>query len=176
MLTPDVSFGNVTRTDDFRQDERLNCESAVELDYFKRIEKSDGTFGCDGFGFDRGDLAPSADFRWSAAALSESYHYSNITPQRTGFNQDSWAELEELLRLIVDQEKKTFYIITGPVLRPDLPHIPRSLNGLKIKELHYKIIVDVSEDQPRGIAFLMPKRKADRRLSNCLVIIDNAER
>jgi endonuclease G, mitochondrial len=176
VLTPDVSFGNVTRTDDFRQDDRLSCESAVEGDYFNRIEKPNGTFGYDPFGFDRGHLAPSADFRWSATALSESYYYSNMSPQRPEFNQDSWAELESLLRRIVDLEKKTFYIITGPVLRPDLTQVPRSVNGLKIPELHYKIIVDVSADQPRGMAFIMPNKKADQRLSNYVVSIDSLER
>jgi endonuclease G, mitochondrial len=116
VLTPDVSFGTVTRTNDFSQDERVSCGSAVEADYFLRKEKSDGTYAYDGFGFDRGHLAPSADFRWSATALSESYFYSNMTPQRPEFNRESWAELEGFLRRIVDQEKKTFYIITGPVL------------------------------------------------------------
>ncbi len=176
VLTPDVSFGNVTRTNDFRKDERLTCESAVESDYFLKKEKPDGTYAYDGFGFDRGHLAPSADFRWSYTALSESYFYSNMTPQRSEFNQDSWAELEGLLRRIVDQEKKSFYIITGPVLRADLPTVPRSLHGLMIPELHYKIIVDVSEDQPRGMAFIMPNRKADQRLSNYVVRIDSVER
>ncbi len=176
VLTPDVSFGNVTRTNDFRQDERLTCESAVEVDYFLKKEKPDGTYAYDGFGYDRGHLAPSADFRWSATALSESFYYSNMSPQRPEFNRESWAELEGLLRRIVDQEKKTFYIITGPVLRTDLPQVPRSLHGIKIPELHYKIIVDVSEDQPRGMAFLMPNNKADQRLSNYVVSIDSVER
>jgi endonuclease G, mitochondrial len=176
VLTPDVSFGNVTRTNDFRPDELMTCGSAVEADFFMRKEKPDGTFGYDGFGFDRGHLAPSADFRWSATALSESYYYTNMSPQRPEFNRESWAELEGLLRRIVDQEKKTFYVITGPVLRADLPQVPRSVNGLSIPELHYKIIVDVSEDQPRGMAFLMPNRKADQRLSNYVVSIDSVER
>jgi endonuclease G len=73
-------------------DDKVSCGTAVEADYFLRTENPDGTHGYDGFGFDRGHLAPSADFRWSATALSESYYYSNMTPQRPGFNQESWAE------------------------------------------------------------------------------------
>jgi endonuclease G len=176
VLTPDVSFGNVTRTNDFRRDEEVSCGSAEEADYFLRTEKPDGTLGYDGFGFDRGHLAPSADFRWSATALSESYYYSNMSPQRPEFNRESWAELEGLLRRIVDQEKKTFYVITGPVLRDDLPKVPRSINGLLIPELHYKIIVDASDETPRGMAFLMPNAKAEQRCSNYVVSIDSVER
>jgi hypothetical protein len=47
---------------------------------------------------------------------------------------------------------------------PDLPEVLRSANKLKIPELHYKIIVDASEEQPRGMAFLMPNKKADQRI------------
>ena len=176
VLTPDVSFGTVSRSNDFRTDEFSTCGSATEADYFLRKEKTDGTFEFDGFGFDRGHLAPSADFRWSANALSESYYYSNMTPQRPEFNRESWASLEGLLRKIVDQEKKEFFVITGPILREDLPVIERSVNKLKIPELHYKIIVDASTDNPRGMAFVMPNKKCEQRLSAYVISIDSLER
>ena len=176
VLTPDVTSGNISRSNDFRLDEKSTCGSAQEADYFLRKEKEDGTFEYDGFGFDRGHLAPSADFRWSANALSESYYYSNMTPQRPEFNRESWASLEGLLRKIVDQEKKQFYVITGPVLHEGLPEIERSANKLKIPELHYKIIVDVSAENPRGMAFLMPNKKCEERLSSYVISIDSLER
>ena len=176
VLTPDVSFGSVSRSNDFRPDDQASCGSAQESDYFVRKETPDGTFEYDGFGFDRGHLAPSADFRWSANALSESYYYSNMTPQRPEFNRESWASLEGLLRKIVDQEKKQFYVITGPVLHEGLPEIERSANKLKIPELHYKIIVDASAENPRGMAFLMPNKKCEQRLSAYVITIDSLER
>jgi endonuclease G len=37
--------------------------SAVEEDYFLKYPQPDGTIKYDGFGYDRGHLAPSADFR-----------------------------------------------------------------------------------------------------------------
>lgn len=175
VLTPDVSYGSVTRSNDFRADPNVPCSTAVEADYFLRKQRADGTYEYDGFGFDRGHLAPSADFRWSSTALSESYFYSNMTPQRPEFNRESWAGLEDLLRRIVDQEKKTFYVITGPVLHDGLPIIERSQNKLRIPELHYKIIVDASSDQPRGMAFIMPNRKCENRLSQYVVTIDSVE-
>lgn len=176
VLSPDVSFGTNTRSNDFRIEDKSSCASATEADYFLKTPKEDGTFSYDGFGFDRGHLAPSADFRWSASALSESYYYSNMTPQRPEFNRESWAELEFLLRTIVDNEKRSFYIITGPVLNENLPEIPKSVNKLKIPELHYKIIVDLSEDKPRGMAFVMPNKKCTERLSSYALSIDSVER
>jgi endonuclease G len=176
VLTPDVSFGSVTHTNDFRVDSTISCGTAIEQDYFLRNQREDGTFQYDGFGFDRGHLAPSADFRWSSKALSESYYYSNMTPQRPEFNRESWANLEGLLRTIVDREQKTFYVITGPVLHDSLPVIERSVHQLKIPELHYKIIVDASAENPRGMAFVMPNKRCDDRLSQYMVTIDSVER
>jgi len=175
MLTPSVLKGTGTRSNDFRMDEKVSCEKAGEKDYFLRLQNPDGTVKYDGFGFDRGHLAPSADFKWSETALSESYYYSNMTPQRPEFNRESWAELEGLLRKVVEREKKTFYIITGPVLHENLPVIEQSVNKLRIPELHYKIIVDLSQDNPRGMAFLMPNKKATGRLSEYVVSIDSIE-
>ncbi len=176
VLTPDVSSGNVSRTNDFRMDESASCGSTFEADYFLKTQNADGTTKYDGFGYDRGHLAPSADFRWSASALSESYYYSNMTPQHPDFNRGSWASLEGLLRKIVEQEKKQFYILTGPILSEDLPFIEKSVNKLKIPELHYKIIVDASAENPRGMAFLMPNKKCEDRLSAYVISIDSLEK
>ncbi len=176
VLTPDVSSGTISRSNDFRVDATSSCESAQEADYFIRKETADGTYEYDGFGFDRGHLAPSADFRWSANALSESYYYSNMTPQRPEFNRESWASLEGLLRKIVDQEKKQLFVITGPILHAGLPVIERSVNKLKIPEYHYKVVVDASAENPRGMAFVMPNKKCDERLSAYVISIDSLER
>jgi endonuclease G len=175
VLTPDVSFGSVSRSNDFRTDQQASCGTAEEADYFLKTKNADGTFKYDGFGFDRGHLAPSADFRWSSNALSESYYYSNMTPQRPEFNRESWASLEDLLRRIVDQENKPFYVITGPILHDSLPEIDRSVNKLKIPEFHYKIIVDASSQNPRGMAFVMPNKKCEERLSSYVISIDSLE-
>lgn len=176
LLTPAILNSTNSRSNNFRVDEKVSCGSAVEADYFVRKKNSDGTYSYDGFGFERGHLAPSADFKWSATALSESYYYSNMTPQRPEFNRESWAELEGLLRKIIEQEKKTFYVLTGPVLHDSLPVIERSVNKLRIPEFHYKIIVDLSQETPRGMAFLMANKKNELRLSEYVVSIDSIER
>lgn len=175
VLTPDVSFGNVTRTNDFRPDNSIACPIAVEQDYFIKEEKSDGSIIYDGFGFDRGHLAPSADFRWSKQALSESYYYSNMTPQRKGFNRESWAEVETLLRRIVDNNPQNYLIITGPILTDTMKVIEKSINKLSIPDYHYKIIADLSSDSPKGMAFLMPNRKCELPASEYVVTIDSIQ-
>lgn len=153
ILTYDIVDGNVVRSNDFRPDYKVKQGTAVEEDYFLKEKQPDGSYRYDGFGYDRGHLAPSADFRWSEKALSESYYYSNITPQTADFNRISWASLENIFRSYVQRnEGSQLYIITAPVLHDELPRIERGVNNVSIPEYHYKIAVDL--DNEKGIAFL----------------------
>ncbi len=145
MVLPDVTMGNVSRTNDFREDSLVSTGTAVKDDYWYS-------------GYDRGHLAPSADFRWSQIALSESYFYSNMSPQLPELNREKWAELENTIRDYVIQYQNEVYVITGPVLSDTLPKMKNEgrKNEVTIPSLFYKIILDVSGDTTTGIAFVMP--------------------
>lgn len=174
MITPDIIDGKVTRTNDFREDPKVATETAVEADYFLKYEQEDGSFEYDGFGYDRGHLAPSADFRWSQKALSESYFYSNMSPQVAEFNRGAWAELEDAVRgYIYRNREQSLYVVTLPLLTDDLPAIQRSINKVAIPEYYYKIVLDL--EQQRGIAFKMPNRKIEEPLLSFAMTIDQAE-
>ncbi len=163
IILPDIKDGAVTRTNDFRPDPKVTTGTAEEADYFLKYLQEDSSYIYDGFGYDRGHLAPSADFRWSFTALSESYYYSNMSPQRPGFNRYSWAELENALRSYVYNHPGTqLYVVGGPVLHEDLPAITRSVNGVSIPESYFKIAVDL--DRKRGIGFIMPNRQVSAPL------------
>ncbi|NBO60958.1 MAG: hypothetical protein EBU82_08315 [Flavobacteriia bacterium] len=176
VVIPDITFGNVSRSNDFRVDSSASCGSSVEQDYFIRKQNEDGTFSHDGFGFDRGHLIPSADFKWSPIGLSETYFYSNMSPQRPQFNRESWAEVEGLVRKMVEAEKKNLYVLTAPILSGALKTVERSVHQLKIPDWHYKIVADISNQTPRGMAFLMPNRKCEYRPSHYVVSIDSIEK
>ena len=176
VLSPDVLVGGVSRTNDFRKDSLIECGDGIEQDYFTKKLQDDGTYKFENFGFDRGHLAPSADFRWSQKALSESYFYSNMTPQTPGFNRESWAEVEDLMRRIMANTPKPYYIITGPILDKNLPKVEKGLNKLPIPGLHYKIIADLNAENPKGMAFLMPNKKCDMPPSAYVVSIDSIEK
>lgn len=174
IITPDIMSGQVTRSNDFREDPKIKTGTAVEKDYFLKTEKADGTFDYDGFGFDRGHLAPSADFRWSQTALSESYFYSNMAPQRPKFNREKWAELEGKLRgYIYANPESELIVLTGPVLSDDLPKIERSVNGVSIPEKFWKVALDLQNN--RAIAFLIPNKKTQYPLSMYATSIDDIE-
>ncbi|MCK9497922.1 MAG: DNA/RNA non-specific endonuclease [Bacteroidales bacterium] len=174
IISHEVVNGVVSRTNDFRADTLIKNGTAEELDYFLKYIDENGKTQYDGFGYDRGHLAPSADFRWSAKALSESYYYSNMTPQLPEFNREIWAEIEDFLRQYVyDNPTKDLYLVTAPVIKDDLKKQERSKNKISIPEYHYKIAVDL-EDK-KGIAFLVPQQNLGYPIESYVVTIDSIE-
>ena len=174
IIHPDIIIGDVSRTNDFRIDPLVKTGSAVEADYFLKYLQADSTYEYDGYGYDRGHLAPSADFRWSAQALSESYYYSNMSPQAPEFNRGKWAELEGLIRGYIFRNPQTqLYVVTGPILKPNLPKVERSVNDLSLPKLYYKVVADL--DHQRAIAFIMPNKEILYPIESFAVSIDKVE-
>ncbi len=151
IILRDVATGRTTRTNDFRTDPKVSTGSAEQADYFITWVDDSGKRQYDGFGFDRGHLAASADFRWNQQALSESYYYSNMTPQRPGFNRESWAEVEDFVRGYVIENNTDVYVVTGPVLHENLPKVKRSVNNVSIPEYHYKVAFDPVNERIFGV-------------------------
>lgn len=159
ILSKDIKYGKQTRSNDFRRDTMIKGGTAKDSDYFAKKVKEDGKIVYDGFGYDRGHLAPSADFKWSAQALSESYFYSNMTPQRPDFNRKYWADVEAFCRDYVFNSDHDVYIVTAPVIKDSMRVMERSPQKIAIPNWHYKIMVDM-EDK-KGIAFLVPQDMSD---------------
>jgi endonuclease G len=175
IILPDIIEGEVTRTNDFREDPLVRSGTAVEADYFLKFSQPDGSFQYDGFGYDRGHLAPSADFRWSETALSESYYYSNMSPQLADFNRVAWADLESTIRgYIFRNPDRQLYVVTGGILEEDLPVIERSLNRVSIPNYFFKVVLDLKGET--GIGFMMPNRRLDYPLESYAVSIDEVEK
>ena len=174
IISPDILTGTVHRTNDFRLDPKVLTGTAVEADYFLKSPKANGEFDYDGFGYDRGHLAPSADFRWSQKALSESYFYSNMSPQLGDFNREIWADLEGTIRGYLSRNPDTqLYVCTGGVLTSDLPVVERGVNKVSIPQQYWKVVID--KKNQRGIGFLMPNKKASYSIEHFAKSIDEIE-
>jgi endonuclease G len=174
LITTDVADGRIGRSNDFRPDPKISTGSAVEADYFIRYKQAGGKDKYEGFGYDRGHLAPSADFRWSAKALSESFYYSNMSPQLPDFNRISWARLEDMLRSYADNRNAELAVVTGPVLTNDLPKVEKAINKPSIPAFYFKIALDKNNN--RAIGFIMPNRKCEYPVEHYAVSIDSVER
>jgi endonuclease G len=173
IILPKIESGTAFRSNDFRTDPKILSGTAVEEDYFLKYAQADGSYEYDGFGYDRGHLAPSADFRWSTKALSESYYYSNMSPQVDEFNREIWADLEASLRSYVITHRVPLYVVTLPVLEDDLPSITRSINKVSIPRKYIKVALDAANNQ--AIAFSLENKKADRLLPAYAITVDKAE-
>lgn len=175
IILPDIINGKEGRTNDFREDSLIKTGSATEKDYFLKEKKEDGTYVYDGFGYDRGHLAPSADFKWSKKALSESYLYSNMSPQLGDFNRGKWGDLEDIFRgYIVMNQNTQLYVVSGPLLNDSLPAIERGVNKVSIPNYYFKVIVDLTNN--KAIGFIMPNKKIEYPLSSFALSINEVEK
>lgn len=173
IIQPAIKEGTEGRSNDFRLDPKVSTQTSVQEDYFLVEELEDGNKEYDGFGYDRGHLAPSADFRWNALALSESYFYSNIAPQLPGFNREGWARIEDHLRGYVMRTGHPLLVVTGGVLHDELPAIERGVNSVSIPEWFYKVAVDPIAE--KGIGFLVPHEEFLKSPDTYAVPIDSVE-
>ena len=83
------------------------------LPFLERAELADYR----GSGFDRGHLAPNADFA-TAAAAAESFSLANIVPQDPASNRYLWADIERAARDLALRYGE-IYIVTGPIYHGD---------------------------------------------------------
>ncbi len=158
IIIPAVTLGNLNRTNDFREDDKISSGSATLNDYWFS-------------GYDRGHIAPSADFRWTAAGISESYLYSNMSPQLAELNRERWAELEGFIRDYVITRGKQVHVVAGGILEKGLGTIGES--KVSIPKWYYKVALDESEQ--RTIGFLLPNKDCTYPLQSYAVPVDSIE-
>lgn len=65
-------------------------------------------------GYDRGHQIPSGD-RQNYDSNRQTFYFTNMTPQLSGFNQNIWADLESKVRAIA-RSSDTLYVVTGCVV------------------------------------------------------------
>ncbi|MFV0554111.1 MAG: DNA/RNA non-specific endonuclease [Mangrovibacterium sp.] len=156
-LTREEAQGGASRTDNFRPDEAVKTQSAQLADYARS-------------GYDRGHLAPAADMGFNATAMSESFYFSNMSPQDPSFNRGIWKKLEALTRNWA-LEYGAIHIATGAILNEDFPTI--GTNQVSVPRYYYKVIYD--EQNQKAIAFVLPNSNSSEPLQSFAVPIDQVE-
>ncbi|MCX7597939.1 MAG: DNA/RNA non-specific endonuclease [Armatimonadetes bacterium] len=136
-LTPANLVGSSERPEAFRPDPRLPPQARADLSDYE------------GSGFDRGHMAPDADFRHSTIARVNTYILSNICPQYPPFNRGLWAQFERRVREWA-REFGAVYVVTGAIFDRDgdgqrdpdsaVERIP-PLQRVGLPTAFYKIIV-----------------------------------
>lgn len=147
------------RRDNFREDNLVSTGSASPKDYAKS-------------GYDRGHLAPAADFTWSKTALDHTFFMSNMSPQEPSFNRGVWKKLEEQVRIWA-KKNNSIYVVTGPVIEKRAKRI--GTNKVTVPQYYYKAILDIQEPELKAIGFLMKNQKSDNKVLSFAVTIDKLE-
>lgn len=96
-----TSLGSAARQDDFRAD------TSLPSGWYQA-----GSTSYSGSGFDRGHNCPSADRTSTVAANSATFLMTNMIPQAPTNNQQTWANLENYTRTLVNSGYET-YVIMG---------------------------------------------------------------
>ncbi len=149
--------------------DEVTNQSAKKEDYFTDdpiIETGSATYSdYSGTGYDRGHMAPSADFRFDKTAQLECYHMSNMSPQIHDFNAGLWNDLEGQTRYWARLYDRV-YVVSGPLLTGNEQKLTKKKGDRTIKTKvsipthHFKIVFDYSNKKhPKMIAFLMPNEK-----------------
>lgn len=159
-LYPVYLNGPYKRKNDFRVDPKVISNSANHNDYR-------------GSGYDRGHLMPAADMTWSEVALSESFYYSNMSPQHPSFNRGVWKRLESKVRSWC-AESDSLFVTTGPVFNTIFGVI--GPNKVAVPGAYFKVIIRFKQNKKEGIAFLLPNTSSKNLLETFVYSIDSLEK
>jgi endonuclease G len=152
----------IKRTNKFVSDPEIaTTEQASNADYKKS-------------GYDKGHLAPAADMSWSLKTMTESFYFSNMSPQKPQFNRVIWKNLEEQVRTWAQKYGK-IYIATGPILDSFIEYIGKGKIGAPT--YFYKTILYYNPPkQAKAIAFIMKNEGSTKPFSFFAVSVDELEK
>lgn len=129
--------------------------------------------------YDRGHLAPAADFARSEAAMRSTFVFSNAAPQVRNMNRGRWKQLEAAVRQ-VGRTHGDIWVFTGVLFldarrQPPVP-VPLLRSRVGIPGWFYKVVLC---RHPGGghemFAYLMPNRRITEHLDSFLVSVDEIE-
>lgn len=153
-----IPTGRIPRRDAFRHDPHI--ESNLQVDNRRGYSKNP---------WDRGHLVRRRSLHWrdvdeARKADSETFYWTNITPQHSNLHHTAWSSIEEWVLNLADKNGKQACIFTGPFLyyndpvhknHPDEPPI-------KIPAGFWKIIAIKHNNELRSAGFIVWQRDFDK--------------
>lgn len=112
-----LSNRDIGRTDVWRRDPRVD-------NIFQNLREGYGNQH-EGF-FSRGHMTRREDPNWgdddtAARSDADTFHITNVAPQRQGFNAGIWLDLENYVLDNTDDHDLRVTVVTGPILSEDDP-------------------------------------------------------
>lgn len=143
-------IGNTGRTDNWQADPVISITSQANL--FSGIS-----------GYDRGHQIPSADRTCSNEANSQTFYFTNMTPQLSGLNQNVWANLEGQVRTWM-AGSDTLYVVTGAILKTagnneTVKYATDGAGGkIAVPNYYYKVLLRLKNSKYDAIGFWFEHR------------------
>ena len=150
------------RIDNFREDPEVHTGSADLDDYV-------------GTDYHRGHLAPAADMLFCQEAMEQSFLMSNMSPQNGSLNSGKWKILEGYVRRWAF-DNEAVYVVAGPILTWEPIEIIGD-NEVTVPSGYYKVILDYTGDERKGIGFIFGNHADNERPEHDSVVrtIDQVE-
>lgn len=154
-----VSFNSVQHVPNYVAWELTGEEANGTLPRESNFTADDNILGCASLddyrnsGYDRGHMAPAADMKWSAKAMSDCHYLTNICPQTHKLNAGAWATLEDNCRMWAKRDS-AIIIICGPILGDEIT-TRIGKNEVAVPERFFKVVLAPYANPPRGIGFIM---------------------
>lgn len=161
-----TSQNNVDRKDAYKTDPNIPTKYQTEKkDYYSP--------------YNRGHMVASSDRLYSQDANSQTFYYSNISPQLiTGFNQggSTWDAIENKVQewAKVSNPKDTTYIVKGTSI--DYSILETGKYGVQIPKYYYSTILSYKNGQYKAIGFYIEhKSDKSKNIKACAKSIDELE-
>lgn len=143
----------------FKEDDRIPSHLRASLSDYQ------------GYGFDRGHMAPAADHRSSPASMNDTFYLSNVCPQCPQFNRGYWAKFEKYVRDLT-KEYSHVHVITGPLYLPTVEEGGKryvkyeviGANDVAVPTHFFKLLaLDDSQGKREVVAYIMPNEHIEAK-------------
>ena len=160
-LTADETRGEATRAEkDFSMDFNWEGRQAKREDYF-------------GSGWTRGHMAPAGDFMWDDSAMTETFYFMNICPQREELNNKDWQYLEKQVRAWARKYDKV-WVVTGPIVGDNI-YGTIGKDHVVVPDAFFKAVMVHDGKRYQSIAFVMGNDAERYWLQDCALTVDELE-
>ncbi len=127
--------------------------------------------------YDKGHMAPAADFKRSLAAMKSTFVLSNTVPQKHGVNAGLWKDLEAAVRALA-ADQGTVWVFSGPVFIGGKPLKTIGANHVAVPTHTFKVVLCVAGNgQKEMYGFLLPNvAKPKGGLGDYALPVDQVEK
>lgn len=128
-------------------------------------------------GYDKGHMAPAADFKRSAAAIKSTFVLTNAVPQRHGANGGLWKRLEAAVRGLPKSDGDV-WVISGPLFAGGNPLRHIGKNRVAVPTHTFKVVLCVKRNGAKEMfAAILPNiQKPKGKLADYTVSVNEVEK